>query len=174
MPDAITKAQYEDAYRKGFGRTKAILRKLGTDASQAEEIAQGAWTQGWARRHQLIDPSRVVEWVTSIAINTLRTEAAKIRRMVALCAAGFEPKIAPTVNPVVIDLHDALRHCPERQRMIVEAVYLEGRTPNEVAAGLGISTNAVHQRVSRARRALRRAMTELPNGYHDRATRCPI
>ena len=161
MPDTITPYQYEKAYISGFHRTEVALSKLGADASQAEEASQGAWTQGWAQRHQLKHFGRVVEWVTSIAINKLRTDAARSRRMVTLSAVGFEPKTVPAANPVMIDLHNALRQFPERQRAIVNAVYLEGRTPDEVAARLGISTNALHQRLSRARHALRRQMNRL-------------
>jgi DNA-directed RNA polymerase specialized sigma24 family protein len=155
MPDTITPNQYEQAYISGFRRTAATLSKLGADDSRAEEVAQGAWTQGWAQRHQLRDPDRVVEWVNSIAIHRFRSDAAKSRRMVPFSAAGFQPKIAPTVNPVVIGLRNALKQLPERHRAIVEAVYLEGYASAEVAISLGISKNALHQRLTRTRHALR-------------------
>jgi RNA polymerase sigma factor (sigma-70 family) len=154
----VTRDEYRQAYEKdGLRRTIAVLRRRGADIDSADELAQAAWCRGWEHLSQLKDSTRVVAWVASIAINAFRDEIAKSRRIVPLMSAGYEQGIAPLANVTFLDLHVAIRRCPARQRALLEAV-LEGRTVDELAASLAVSTGAVHHRLSRARRALRRAM----------------
>ena len=77
--------------------------------------------------------------------------------MVQFFSAGYELGIEPSVNATLLDLDVAIRRCPARQRVLLGDV-LAGRTVDELAASLDVSTGAVHHRLSRARRALRTAM----------------
>ncbi len=154
MPDTITQAQFADAFQNGgFRRTVAALRKRGANLTQAEDIAQDAWgVHGWTKRHQLKDPRRLIQWVTQIAINSLWDQRAKEGRLTTLPYDGREPGIAPAVNLAGIDVARCLRRCSDRQQNLLKSVYLLGATASEAAKDLGISTDALHHRLSRARR----------------------
>ena len=150
--------RYASAYENGGRRrTQAVLRRMGANVDLAEELAEAAWCRGLERLDQLKDPKRVVPWVNTTAINMFRDETERNRRMVQFFSAGYELGITASVNVTLLDLDVAIRGCPTRQRALLEDV-LAGRTVDELAAGLAISTGAVHHRLSRARRALRAAM----------------
>jgi DNA-directed RNA polymerase specialized sigma24 family protein len=151
--------QYGRAFEDGFRRTVAVLRQKGARPEQAEEYAQAAWSRGWEYRVQLKDPSRVVEWVTSIALNLFWSEAPKGRRFVSLSTAGFEPSVLPSANIAAIDLERALADCPARQKNLVDAIYLHGQSVEDLMFSMRVSAGAIHHRLSRARRTLRRMLT---------------
>jgi RNA polymerase sigma factor (sigma-70 family) len=157
----MTREQYGRAYEKGFRRTVAVLRRRGADAELAEELAQEAWgVRGWEHLAQLRDPRRVVAWINKIAIRLFLDNVATSRRMTDLTSAAVDVRISPAVNVAAIDLERALlQRCSERQRELIETVHLkEDRTAAEVAIDLGTSVGAIHHRLSRLRRRLRRAM----------------
>lgn len=143
----------------GLRRTVAVLTRLGARFESAEDLAQAAWSRGWEYRAQLRDPKRLVSWVASIAINMFRDDAVKSRRFSPLTSPGFDPQIAPSTSVVRIDLDRILAEWPTRQRRLFDAVYVQGRSVDEVARSLGISTGAIHHRLSRIRAKLRREMT---------------
>jgi RNA polymerase sigma factor (sigma-70 family) len=150
--------RYGSAFEDGgFRRTITVLRGIGANPDLAEELAQAAWARGWERLGQLQDPGSVVEWVTSIAVRMFWDFVLKNRRISPLLTLGFEPHVAPSINLAAIDVDRAL-DCP-RQKKLVNAVYMEGQSADELAMSLGISVGAVHHRLSRARARLRRQMT---------------
>jgi len=160
MRSTLTREQYGQAYEKGFRRTVAVLRRRRANAEEARELAQEAWTRGWERLAQLRDPRQAVAWINKIAIRLFLDNVATSRRMTDLTSAAVDARISPTVNVAVIDLERALlQQCSERQRELIETVHLhEDRTAVEVSIDLGTSVGAIHHRLSRLRRKLRRAM----------------
>ena len=142
----------------GFRRTVESLRRYGASPQDAAEGAQAAWVKGLGLLGQLKDPARIVGWINAIAINMFRDEAVRRRRFSSVSSAGEELRILPSVNMASVDLHRAMKRCPPAQRALLEAV-LVGRTAAELAAELHISEGAAVHRLSRARRALRKAMT---------------
>jgi RNA polymerase sigma factor (sigma-70 family) len=62
-----------------------------------------------------------------------------------------------------VDLEAALRDLPERQRMVVTLVYLEGKTQKEVSRELGITPASVQWSLVMAKKAMRpRLSPDLP------------
>jgi len=157
MPDTITAAQFEDAYRNGFGRIEAILRNLGAKPDLAEDLTQEAWSVGWKKRHQLKDPGRAIGWVTSIAVNLWRDRQRGGRKSTFFCD-GFEAAVAPNISLAAMDIEIALAGCSERQRTLLRRIYLNEESMAEVAQSLSISVDALQHRLSRARRGLRRIL----------------
>jgi RNA polymerase sigma-70 factor (ECF subfamily) len=152
---------FADAYEKGFLTSVAVLRRRGANPDLAEELAQAAWARAWERLPTLRDERRIQAWVGSIAHNLFRDYRRdhSSRRMTSLTSAAGEPKLPPVVNEAAIDLERALRRCPERQRAVLETVYLQSDRPTAVIANdLGTSLGALHHRLSRARRSLRKAL----------------
>lgn len=59
-----------------------------------------------------------------------------------------------------LDLREAIAKLPAKQRAAVTAVYLDGRTQEDVAAQLGVGQSAVSQLLDRARARLRDLLGE--------------
>ena len=142
----------------GFRRTVNVLRGYGANQDLSEETAQAAWVRGWERLGQLKDPALLGQWINRIAINLVRDEIKKNRRLTAMLPAGPGPEALPAVSVSAIDFHIALERCSPDRRILIEAV-LTGHTTTEIAASLNISVGATLHRLSRARRALRKALT---------------
>jgi RNA polymerase sigma factor (sigma-70 family) len=156
---------FGEAYLKWFRRTEAVLRRHGANPDLAQELAQAAWAKAWQCLLQLRDDRRILQFVNTIAIRLFLDEVARSRRMTELPSVAAFLTTSPVVNIAPIDLHRelhrALRKCPTRQRMLLETVYLqhEDHPTAEVAAALGITADALLHRLSRGRRALRKAMS---------------
>lgn len=139
----------------GFQKTIAAARRYGVPVDYAEEIAQRVWCRGWERRNQLRNEARLLSWVLKSVRNDFLDDLRR-RRPVSLSTDAPEPAIAPNVNVAAIDLHLALARC--RQAKLLRRVYLQQEDFESVAADLGITVDALHHRLSRARKALRKAI----------------
>jgi RNA polymerase sigma factor (sigma-70 family) len=153
---------FGDAYEKGFRRTVAFLRRRGANLDLAEDLAQTAWVRGWEHLSTLRVDQHIQAWVNSIAYNLLRDHlrdhSLQIRRMRHLTSVTGDPKISPLVNEAVIDLHNALRRIPKRQRNVLETVYLQAGDVQTPVIANDQQAAAYHSCLSRARKALRKAM----------------
>src|SRR5258708_37060761 len=69
----MTTEEYGRAYQRGFNLTVRFLVSRGLSYDSALDTAQAAWAKGWERREQLRDPSLVLTWTNSIALNIHRT-----------------------------------------------------------------------------------------------------
>jgi RNA polymerase sigma factor (sigma-70 family) len=139
----------------GFRKTIATVRAYGVPADHAEEIAQRVWCRAWQRRNQLRDEARLLPWVLKSVRNDFLDDLRR-RRPSPLPPDAPEPVIAPNINLAAIDLHLALARC--RQAKLLWRVYIQQEDFESVAADLGITVDALHHRLSRARKALRKAI----------------
>ena len=137
------------------------------DRALSEDIAQDAFIAAWSGLAQLRDPARLAPWLCGIARNLGRK---------ALRDTGREKLVEPTatdelkgdeVSPLeaVLDAEsetlvwNALRRLPEKNREAMVLYYGEGESVKQVAAALGISEDAVMQRLSRGRQQLKRRVS---------------
>jgi RNA polymerase sigma factor (sigma-70 family) len=152
---------FGESYVKGFRRTEALLRGRGAKPDVAQELAQAAWAKTWQCLLQLRDDRRILQFVNTIAIRLFLDEVARNRRLTELIPAVSDVRIPPAADLRRIDLRNALRKCPACQRTLLETVYLrnEDRSTAEIAAALRITEEALHHRLSRARRTLRKIMS---------------
>lgn len=65
----MTSEEFGQSYASGYMKTVRWLVKLGLKVDHAEELAQQSWTRGYEKLDQIKDPSMIVAWVNSIAIN---------------------------------------------------------------------------------------------------------
>jgi RNA polymerase sigma factor (sigma-70 family) len=145
---------YGKAFEEGFSKTVRFLISRGADLVIAEEVAQAAWTRGWACRQQLRDPNCVGTWVNSIAMNLFRNTYRTSKRSQALT----ETPAPPTSTLVHVDVGKLLDSCRQRDRSLLKLHYLYGYTTGEIGDRVGLSSTAVRVRLLRARRALRKRL----------------
>lgn len=145
----------------------AILR----DAELAAEVAQDVYLAAWTDLRKLRDPSSFLPWLRQITRNrahhVLRGRIRERRRVSegdadALLAMAADPR--PDAMQSLLEheereaLAAAIDDLPVTAREVVVLYYREGRSARQVAELLGMSEDAVKQRLSRARGRLREAL----------------
>lgn len=147
----MTREQYADAYDRGYSTTMRFLVSRGINVDTAEEATQAAWAKGWEHRHKLRNPSMVLSWVNTIALNLFRS---RFRRRET---GELPPEIAvpPQTSVQAIDLRRAVAKCAPADREMIEKHYVAGYTSRELGQQLGCTPGAVRIRVLRARRRIR-------------------
>jgi RNA polymerase sigma-70 factor (ECF subfamily) len=123
------------------------------DHARTEEITQDAFVrllQHWSRVSRYDRPGA---WVRRVAIRLATREASRERRRPALERIGAgETASSPGVRD--IDLWNAVRTLPPRQRAVIALHYLEDMPVSEVADIVGCSTSTVSVHLHRARHRL--------------------
>ncbi len=139
---------------------RAFLRKRLRSSAEVDDLLQNALIKALRRRDEIKKSERVVAWFYRILRRTLvdqyRSESARFRRDDAWmrnqatdtrtektlcgCLTGLLPKLDP------------------RSAELVRRVDLEGGSVTQVAASLGLKSNAATVALCRARAKLRRAL----------------
>lgn len=148
----MTTEDFGKAYQKGFNLTVRFLVSRGLSYDSALDTAQAAWAKGWERREQLRDPSLVLTWTNSIALNIHRTFLRREPQTQTLP----ELQAPPRMNVAAIDVKRILKECKPNDRVVLEGHYIEGYKVQEIARQHGWSETAVRIRLLRARRSVER------------------
>lgn len=146
---------FSDSYQTGLQRTISFLVSRGVPADISQDFAQGAWMRGWMYRDQLRDPSAVIPWVNTIALNLFRRSLRAGSREQELTSTHVDAR-STSIDEASIDLARILDSCGPRDRELLTA-QLRGSTPKELAESEGVSPVAIRLRMMRARRSAREA-----------------
>ena len=146
---------YERHHRLAIGIAYSHL----SDQHLAEDAVQEAFAVAARRLSSLRNGNRFPEWLGTICRRTARKMARSTTNGVPL---ETEP---------VADLREeheeargrvrrALERLPKSQREVIYLHYFSGLSHKEIAAALGITSQAVHGRLQRARRVLARWLSK--------------
>lgn len=143
---------FRKLYERYYGLAVGIARSRLTDQHLAEDAAQEAFATVCRRFYSLQDPQRFPEWLGTIC----RRTASKMARSQPNGALVKSEPISPVNDDDCIreQVHEALNHLSRSEREIIHLHYFSGLSYDEVARVLGISPQAVHGRMQRARRKL--------------------
>lgn len=135
---------------------RLIARALGP-RPEVEDLTQEAFMRLFSRIGQLRDAGSLREFVVAIAVNVVKRELRYrwVRRRVLLSDSGFLPDIeGPSADP---EAREALARCyaildklGARERAAFVLRYMEERTLDEVASGLGVSLSTAKRLVERS------------------------
>ena len=143
-----------ELYRRHYPAAVGIAYARGSDRHLAEDAAQEAFAVVCRDLGRLRRPDRFVSWLGAIC-RRLATRAAKARPRHRLPDEANLP--AATGNPGD-DRRDvvrqAVRRLPLRAREVIVLRYFNGLSHEQIASTLGISPQAVHGRLIRARRRI--------------------
>ena len=141
---------FEDFYRIEFPRVYRAAWLLARNEHDALEAAQEAFARAFARWKRLGHEDWAAGWVITTALNLLRGR----RRSTPTEVDDHVPP--PTGNAV--DLRNALRLLPQRQREAVVLFYVGDLPVHEVANLMCVSEGTVKAHLSRGRDTLREGL----------------
>jgi RNA polymerase sigma factor (sigma-70 family) len=135
------------------------------DPALAEDVAQEAFVAAWRDLDRLRDADQVGSWVAGIARN-LAASAARTRARRERVVVEPRGEIPPTPEDEALQREDrellgrALAEIPDVHREVLVLFYLQGESIAKIARALAISEDAVKQRLSRGRGALRESVAD--------------
>jgi len=124
--------------------------------ADCRDAVQQALLRAWAARSR-IDPGRFRAYLTRIVINechNIQRQRMRVSPMADL------PEPEPIWQPEESELAAAIEGLPPALRLPLLLRYMENYTEKETAQALGISLPAVKNRLFRARRALKKTLTD--------------
>jgi RNA polymerase sigma factor (sigma-70 family) len=155
---------FENVVREHGPMIRRIAASHEARPDLTEELVQDIWFAVWRALPAFRGDSSLRSFVARIAGNRAASHVAKAVRTPkshevdeALPAPGDDPEAVAVAQDRHGRLLAAVRDLPLVSRQVV-ALTLEGFSPGEIAATLGITANAVSIRLSRAKDHLRNMM----------------
>lgn len=131
----------------------------------SEDVAQDTFVTAWNQLGSLRDVNRLPAWLCGIARNLARTAR---RRQHREAPSEDIEIVAPNTPFDALSEHEAdaavaaaLQAVPDTYREPLVLFYYEQRSVKDVAAALGITEAATHQRLSRGRQCLAQGVGDL-------------
>ena len=146
-------APWEDAYLSAYPQVYRGLIALGARPDEAEDALHDAFV----RQLEGAEVSSLSGWIFVVAMRRWRRRRWRDRIFRPLTGVARAGESVPDVR---IDLFDALRKLPRRQREVLVARYIVGLSQEETAQTLGIARGTVAATATQAARALRTRMEE--------------
>ncbi|HUW30010.1 MAG TPA: sigma-70 family RNA polymerase sigma factor, partial [Planctomycetota bacterium] len=139
----------------------AVARRL-DDRSAAEDVAQDVFVAAFRNLQRLKKPESFAAWLLSIASQKCmawhRAEARGNLHLVSGLDAVSPQGNQPTGLP--LDLESEVDRLPEKLRSAVQLCLVDGASPSDAAAELGIKPSTFRKRLHDARKLLQRQIVE--------------
>ena len=156
LVEGARKGEVEDfgeLYRRHYSAVVGVAYGAVADRHIAEDAAQEAFVVAARDLHRLRRSGRFGPWVCTIAKRTA-AKMARSRREKGVLGDTPAPSTADSPPDPGEIVRKAVTKLPERSREVVVLHYFTGLSHKEIAASLGLSPEAVHGRLVRARRML--------------------
>jgi RNA polymerase sigma factor (sigma-70 family) len=164
-------AAFEMLVRRHQSVVSAVAYNACGDLALSEDVAQETFWTAWRDRAALAEPSRLRAWLCGIARNLGKNARRRAARTTFPQEAVTEvPAGAPSPAEQAVSreeeslLWQTLEEIPETYREPLVLFYREQQSVADVASALGLSEDAVKQRLSRGRGMLRERVAELVEG----------
>ena len=130
------------------------------DAELARDAVQETFIKAYRNLDKYREAASEKTWLSRIAINTCKdmSRSGWLRHMDRSITPDMLPEPAKPVEPEDRNLTMEIMRLPAKLREAALLCWLQGMTYNEAADALGISLQAIGNRLNRARRKLRAAM----------------
>jgi RNA polymerase sigma-70 factor (ECF subfamily) len=167
LADALLQRRDEKAFRELYRRHtprlfQVVLRVLGGDEQDAEDVVQETWIRATERLADFRWEAAFATWLTGIGLNVARGLLRRRGRWEADPESVPEPWRAPPALGERIDLERALELLPAGYRAVLVLHDVEGYTHEEIAAMLGVVPGTSKSQLSCARRAMRSLLEPAP------------
>ncbi|GMV06073.1 MAG: hypothetical protein AMXMBFR53_23490 [Gemmatimonadota bacterium] len=153
--DAV--GEFFNTHRTGLVRLSCAIVRCPHDA---DDVVQEVFLRLLERGHvpRDLSPGYVARSVANASLDLLRRRTARAQAMEGWYHEGLRREAARYTDAEVNDTMETLpplHELPPRQRTVLEKIYFEGLSPQEVAGQLGIRQGTVIDLCYRARRRLR-------------------
>jgi RNA polymerase sigma-70 factor, ECF subfamily len=145
---------FGELYRRHYSAVVGVAYCVLADRHLAEDAAQEAFVVACRELPRLRRAERFGPWIGTIA-KRVASRMGRSRRDRG--CVEEQTVVAPTANPGPHSsdlVREAVEVLPQRAREVVVLHYFTGLSHKEIAAHLGLSAEAVHGRLVRARRIL--------------------
>lgn len=147
-------------YDRHTPRLKMTLRRmLGRRWEEADDLVQDTWLATCRGLHGYRGDAKFGTWLTSIGVRTTLNYLSRAGARETEPIGDVEAS-AGDVSGSVMDIERALAALPDHQRIVVILHDIEGFTHEEIGEQLGMAAGTSKATLSRARQALRSALTE--------------
>lgn len=164
-PVVAASQPFEAFFRREYRSVLGLAFVLCGNHTVAEELTMEGFEaalRDWPRVSELDSPGAWVRKVVSnSSVSRFRRLAADARAKIRL-SGGREQVVSDSGGN--IELWQAVRRLPRRQKQVVALFYVEEYTRREVGELLGISEESVKTHLDRARRRLARELDDHADG----------
>jgi len=163
LADLIVARGDEQAFRALYRRHSPrvfqfVLRMVGGDVSEAEDVMQETWLRAARSLDGFRWESAFSSWLSGIALNRVRELARKKKRSLVEVEGEWEMPVLPFDAGRKIDLERAMALLPPGFRTVLVLHDVEGFTHQEIGERLGITDGTSKSQLHGARKAMRRLM----------------
>ena len=155
----LASREIDDLYRAHVAEVYRYAYAVLGNHADAEDVTQTTFLNAYRALEQGVRPRKPTNWLLTIASNAIkqrfRQEQSRPRQVELderIVQAGTDDE--DDEGPSVGELLTALSKIPPQQRQAIVLREFEGRSYNEIAEILGISTSALETLLFRARRSL--------------------
>jgi RNA polymerase sigma factor (sigma-70 family) len=137
------------------------------DFAASEDAGQEAFLMAWRKIQELREPEHLRAWLAQIARNAALGQLRRKRghealpEDLALLDESPTPDQAAATQEEAALVRQTLANLPENYRLPLVLYYREGKSVRAVAEDLGLSEDAVKQRLARGREMLQERMSSL-------------
>lgn len=146
--------------RQGWAR--ALLRRMCSNAAEADDLAQEAFVKAWDRMRDLENPAAFPGWFRRIAVTTFlmarRKQRAHFETIDETSPIADETSTPEAAAGAKIDLERALARLSEPERLCVTLNHGEGLSHSEIVEMTGLPLGTVKSHVLRGTEKLRRML----------------
>ena len=163
LADLVIGRGDEQAFRALYRRhTPAVyqfvLRLVGGNAQEAEDIIQETWMRAARGLEGFKWKSALRSWLTGIALNRVREMARKKKRSLVEVDGEWEIPAVSRDPGERLDLDRAIQLLPPGFRTVLVLHDVEGFTHQEIGNRLGITDGTSKSQLHGARKAMRRIL----------------
>jgi RNA polymerase sigma-70 factor (ECF subfamily) len=147
--------EFGELVRRHGSAVRALLRRMGAQPSEADDVAQDAFLQAFEKCAEFRGEGTFAGWIKRIAARLYLKRKAKDSRYVA----ELEPEQAECVAPPDaggrVDLDEALNSLSEVERLCVSLCHGAGLSHPEIASAMNLPLGTVKSHVKRGLDKLR-------------------
>jgi RNA polymerase sigma-70 factor (ECF subfamily) len=155
-----------------------LARRLSANADDAHDLVQDTFLRAAQSLTSIHEGPKEHAWLVRVLINLRRDQwrKAAVRSRSAIRVASSAEAMAATPEYALIAkraVWSALDALAPRRRAVVVLSELDGMSPQEIAALLGLAVMTVRWHLSMARRELKQTLAGYLGDHHEDAVRCP-
>lgn len=159
---AKDQAAFNELVKRRQGWARALLRRMCSNAAEADDLAQDAFIKAWERLRDLETPAAFPGWFRRIAVTTFlmakRRQKAVFEVIDDASPIAAEDSTPEAAAGAKIDLERALARLSDAERLCVTLNHGEGLSHSEIVDITGLPLGTVKSHVLRGTDKLRRML----------------